>query len=217
VIAIRTEVINNIDIAPAPRIPKDDESGPLEYWKEERIYSQDAPYPAEPVKVSSLMKIRGLDAVMLGITPFQYNPVSRQLTIYRDLKVRIRFQGGNGHFGDDRLRSRWWDPILEDAIFNYPAFPKINYDLQYQKANTEDDGAEYLIITPMAPVCPVCRLHQKFRTEQGISPGENTHPGWRKHNYCHRIIHQQCIFYLDYPPALSCCWVTTVRISTALS
>lgn len=169
VIAIRTEVINNIDIAPAPRIPKDDESGPLEYWKEERIYSQDAPYPAEPVKVSSLMKIRGLDAVMLGITPFQYNPVSRQLTIYRDLKVRIRFQGGNGHFGDDRLRSRWWDPILEDAIFNYPALPKINYDLRYQKANTEDDGAEYLIITPDgASFVQYADSIKKFRTEQGI-------------------------------------------------
>ena len=52
---------------------------------------------------------------MLGITPFQYNPVTKELIVYRDIKVEVEFIGGNGHFGADSFRSRWWDPILSDA------------------------------------------------------------------------------------------------------
>ncbi len=98
IISSRTEVLHGVEIAPAPRIPKDDENVPLDYIKNEEIYSRNAFYPAEPVVISNAMKIRGVDAVMLGITPFQYNPVTKELMIYRDLKVRITFTGGNGQY-----------------------------------------------------------------------------------------------------------------------
>jgi PKD repeat protein len=166
----RTEVINNVSIAPAPRIPKDNERGPLEYKKDSKIYTQDAFYPVSPVKMSSPMQIRGVDAVMLGITPFQYNPATKQLIVYRDLKVKIHFDGGNGQFGDDRLRSRWWDPILEDAVFNFAVLPKIDYNQRsLAPGPTDETGAEYLIITPDGAVfTQYADSIRKFRTEQGI-------------------------------------------------
>jgi hypothetical protein len=39
--------------------------------------------------------------VNLGITPFQYNPVTKELVVYRDIEVEISFTGGNGHFGEE--------------------------------------------------------------------------------------------------------------------
>ncbi len=57
----RTEVFTNIHIAPAPRIPLDTDDGPLFYEKNERIYSKNAYYPVEPVKLSEQTTMRGVD------------------------------------------------------------------------------------------------------------------------------------------------------------
>ena len=81
VISLRTEIYQDVDIAPAPIIPLDTDNGPLMYNKDERIYSVDAFYPAEPFKLSEKTSIRGVDAVILGVTPFQYNPVTRELIV----------------------------------------------------------------------------------------------------------------------------------------
>ncbi|NQV02483.1 MAG: hypothetical protein HQ542_07545, partial [Bacteroidia bacterium] len=147
VICVQSEIIQNVEVAPAPRIPKDNEDGPLFYRKERKIYNKNSYYPEHPVSISTLQKIRGVDVVMVGVTPFQYNPVTKELVVYRDLKIEIEFQGGNGHFGEDRLRSRFWDPILEDAIFNYSSLPVIDYAARIQEP-TDLAGFEYLIICP---------------------------------------------------------------------
>ena len=125
--ASNIETFSNVNIAPAPRIPLDTEKGPLEYSKNKAIYSKDAFYPAKAVQLSKPMKIRGVDAAVLGISPFQYNPVTKELRVYKDLEIEITFEGGNNHFGEDRLRSQWFDPILEDALLNQASLPKIDY------------------------------------------------------------------------------------------
>ena len=111
--------------------------------------------------------IRGVDFVKLGITPYQYNPVSKQLIVYRDIKVEISFNGGNGHFGEDRLRSRWWDPILSDMLLNYETLPKMDYNRSFQ--SKDETGCEYLIIVPNDIAFTVwADSIKKFRTTQGI-------------------------------------------------
>ncbi|MBE0648461.1 MAG: T9SS type A sorting domain-containing protein [Bacteroidales bacterium] len=147
VINIQSEVIQGIEIAPAPRIPKDNEDEPLFYHKDRKIYNKNSYYPENPVALSAPMKLRGVDVVMLGITPFQYNPVTKELVVYRDMKVEIEFEGGNGHFGEDRLRSRFWDPLLEDAILNHTSLPPIDYASRITEP-TDLVGCEYLIICP---------------------------------------------------------------------
>ena len=107
ILSYRTETFTNIYLAPAPRIPWDTETDPLDYKKDESIYSVNKFYPEEPIKLSNKDVIRGIDVVMLGITPFHYNPVTRQLIVYRDLKIEVIFSGGTDHLGDDRLRSYW--------------------------------------------------------------------------------------------------------------
>ncbi|MBN3034886.1 MAG: hypothetical protein JW861_04815 [Bacteroidales bacterium] len=170
VTASRTEKLENILVSPAPRIPLETENGPVEYKKNARLYSRDAFYPAEPVKLSHPDKIRGVDVVMLGITPFQYNPVTRELIIYRDIQVEITFEGGNGHFGEDRLRSRWFDPILSDALLNWPSMPEIDYSKPPQPSDTPD--WEYIIITPNDPIFIAwADSLKRFRTLQGIRTG----------------------------------------------
>lgn len=147
IISQRTESYKNIEVAPAPRIPLDTDKGPLQYPTRTDIYSQNAFYPASPVLLSEPSKIRGVDVVMLGVTPFQYNPVTKELVVYRDLEIEITFEGGNGQFGEERLRSRFWDPILEDAVFNHQSIPQIDYSKRAIETRA-NDGCEYLIIVP---------------------------------------------------------------------
>jgi len=170
IIASRTEIIKNIDIAPAPRIPLDTETGPLEYKQNQKIYNKNAYYPENIVLISESKKIRGVDVVMLGITPFQYNPVTKELIIYRDLKIEIEHKGGNGLIGENRLRSRWWDPIIKDAVLNPDAIPTVEYS--NVKSNSDSPDYEYLVIVPDDPIfISWADSVKKWRTLQGIKTG----------------------------------------------
>ena len=141
IVNMRVETYHNIEMAPAPRIPLETERGPLQYNRNLSIYSQNAFYPAQPASISQNMSIRGVDMVMLSLTPYQYNPVTKDLKVYRDLEVKVNFTGGNGQFGDTRLRSRYWDPILLDNAFNSESIPSVNYSARAaQYANGEATG-----------------------------------------------------------------------------
>ncbi|MCX6166350.1 MAG: C25 family cysteine peptidase [Ignavibacteriae bacterium] len=171
IISYRTEVIKNVDIAPAPILPLDNDPSPLKYPRNTSVYSKNSYYPESPVKISEPGKIRGVDVVMLGITPFQYNPVTKELIVYTDLKVEVSFIGGNGHFGDDAFRSRWWEPILSDNLLNYSSLPIIDFDNRYSDIMTEN-GYEYVIIVPNNPeFSQWADTIKNFRNAQGIKTG----------------------------------------------
>ncbi|MFZ4521744.1 MAG: C25 family cysteine peptidase [Bacteroidales bacterium] len=166
-----TEVIHNVDVVPAPRIPLDNDNRPVEYAKNMQVYSKNALYPASPVTISEVAQIRGVDAVILGVTPFQYNPVTKDLIVYKDLQVELTFEGGNGEFGNPAFRSTWWDPILQDNLLNYSSLPVVDYNARLQtfgKAPLTDE-CEYIILTPTGPdFLAWADTIRKFRTEQGI-------------------------------------------------
>ena len=169
VINMQSDILQNVLIAPAPRLPKDDEDGPLFYHKNRKIYNSDSFYPKNPVSLSQPMKIRGVDVVLVGVTPFQYNPVTQELVIYRDLEIQITFEGGNGVFGEERLRSRFWDPILADNLLNYSSLPEIDYNARIQ-GPTDLNGYEYLIICPNSTdYLAWADSIRRFRIAEGIS------------------------------------------------
>ncbi len=172
ILSYRIETYKDVDVAPAPRIPLDTDNSPLDYNKDENIYSTNAFYPAEPFLLSKATTIREVDAVILGITPFQYNPVTKELIVYRDIKLEVKFDGGNGQFGDNRYRSRWFDPILRDRLLNIASLPEIEY---ITKQGSKDEGFEYVIITPDNPAFIAWADSLKlFRNMQGISTGVYT-------------------------------------------
>ncbi len=164
----RTEVMQNVDVAPSPQIPRETDTDPLHYVKDKDIYTQNAYFPSTPVQLSEPTKIRGVDIVVLGVTPFQYNPVTKELVIYTDLRIRIDFLGGNGHFGDDRLRSRFWDPLLQQQIINFSSLPDIDF---YSSERMQSrDGFEYIIIVPDDAVFEAwADTIKQWRIEQGVT------------------------------------------------
>jgi hypothetical protein len=72
--------------------------------------------------------------------------MTKDLIVYKDIRVRIDFIGGNGHFGEDRLRSRFWEPILQGHLLNYNSLPRIDFYAP-ERINARA-GYEYIIIVP---------------------------------------------------------------------
>ena len=170
VVDYQVETISDISVAPAPVIPLETDDEPLKYEKNAEVYSQDVFYPANPFQLSKQKKLRGVDLVTLGITPFQYNPVKKELKIFRDVKLEVVFEGGKGKYGDNKYRSRFWDPILHQNIINFDALPKIDY--AKKASNSKNNEFEYVIITLNDPdFLSWADSLAEFRRKQGISTG----------------------------------------------
>ncbi len=167
IVSASTRTYENVSVSPAPVIPREDDDSPLVYEEDPAIYQRNAAYPAGPVTISAPTQVRGVDAVMVGVTPFQYNPVTRELVVYTELDVRIDFVGGNGRFGEKRLRSRYWEPILRDHLLNYETLPAVDFNT-VPDGNRE--GYEYIIITPTDPgFVQWAETLKEWRQLQGIS------------------------------------------------
>ncbi len=169
VVSFEKETLHNVNIAPALRIQAETEEPDMNYVKDMAIYGKDAFYPAEPFVMGNSY-IRGVESVTVSITPFQYNPVTKDLIIYTNVELAVDFEGGNGHFGEDRLRSPYWDPILAAELMNYDQLPVIDYAARMQEwLRGDDNGAEYLIITPNNDVwAEYANQLKDYRTRQGI-------------------------------------------------
>ena len=141
--------LQNIDLMAAAPLKFDTDNSPNTYEKDMTIYGRNAFYPEQPVSVSEPFSLRGVQTVAVTVVPFQYNPVTKELRVYDDLQFGVHFDGGNGEFGDNRLRSPYWDPILMQNLANYNQLPIIDYEARMQDWVTHrPEGCEYLIVIP---------------------------------------------------------------------
>ena len=165
----RDEVLSDINIAPSVGSQCENDAE-LPFFKDPKVYSSNAFFPSEAVQSNEPQSLRGVDAIHLGICPVQFNPVTHELAVHRQIDIDIRFEGGNGHFGDDRLRSPYWDPILQNNILNYDCLEPIDYDARRQQwSQTRTTGCEYLIITPDNDAFfNAGKELADYRTKQGI-------------------------------------------------
>ncbi len=171
ILEIETETYHNVNMSPAPPIPYENDDSPLVYEKDPSIYSRNVYYPESAVMVSEVGQLRGVDVVTIGITPFQYNPVTKELLVYKNLRIAVDFQGGAGYFGEDRLRSRHWEPVLQGNLLNYSSLPDVDLNKAGLSTGRTEDY-EYIIIIPDDPDFEAWADSLKqWRTKQGIRTG----------------------------------------------
>ena len=115
----KKEILKNINIAPSRGIVSEYDTTNSDYIKDSDIYSKDELFPANIVSITEDINLRGVEAIGLNISPIQYNPVRKELIVYTEIELSIEYEGGDSKFGDDRLRSMYWDPILQHNILNY--------------------------------------------------------------------------------------------------
>lgn len=162
--------LNEIELLPVAEVlPNGDDRMP-EMRKDMDVFGMDANFPTDNVSLAQSTQIRGLDVVLLSVTPFRYNPVRKTLEVVYDMDIEVSFEGGDGQFGDSRYRNGAWDNILRDLVINSDMLPEAHY---YERLNeavqNREEGCEYLIITldDSAFVAWADTL-RRFRMRQGI-------------------------------------------------
>ncbi|GAB1417653.1 hypothetical protein MASR2M12_04180 [Bacteroidales bacterium] len=171
ILSANKQTIRNVELLPASAIPAGNDDSPAKYEQDIKIYSQDAFYPAEPFRLSEPINFRGVETVILSITPFQYNPVTKELVVYYDVEAEVVFDGGTSEIGVNRLRNPWWDVILHDNILNSNIIPGVDYAKRTVENNaSRETGCDYLIIAPTgAAFMQWADTIRVFRQRQGIS------------------------------------------------
>ena len=169
-VSSKTKVISNVDLIPAAVPQLDDDASPAVYHKNADIYSRNAFYPESPYRISEVSTLRGVQVVQVGVMPFQYNPVTKELVVYSEIELELDVEGGDGIYGEVRYRTPEWDQILQDIILNHEVLPEIDYGERLRKHyENRETGCEYIIITPdNEDFIALADSIKQFRTAQGI-------------------------------------------------
>ena len=116
-----------------------------EFVIDNKTYSKNKFFPASPVYIKSETKLRGNKIVSVALAPIQFNPVTKTLKAYQNVKYKVTYQSGKT-FKD--LKYENTDHYL-DMYRNI----SINNQQIPQKSNIQEKSSsspDYLIVTDSA-------------------------------------------------------------------
>ena len=161
--------IEDVDIAPTqPSTPDYPSTDPIPFTISQETYNTDAFYPGNLATADDPVIMRDVRGVQLSINPVQFNPVKRELRVYRDLAVSITYGGVPVNPKTTRT------PYLSEGF--YPMYKSMfaNFDEMFAGADVKRGG--YLIICKAALVDTMKILatwkHQKGYTTRIVPTTE---------------------------------------------
>ena len=158
------EIYSDIEISPSAEIPFDTQTDIPAYKGSQ--YLENSFFPERKIQLEQT-EIRGMNIASIGISPFQYNPVSKELIVYKNIEFEFVLSHSKGTYGEERFRSPFWDQILSDLVINTNDVPIIDY--QKRNKDSKEEGCEYLIVVPNDPdFIAWADTIKQFRNEQGI-------------------------------------------------
>jgi len=84
------------------------------------VYGGGAPYPGVLAKVVTDGVVRQQRVAGIATYPVQYDPQTRQITIYESLRVEVRFEGA-ASVGQAAAESAAYEAVLQQQLLNYEA------------------------------------------------------------------------------------------------
>jgi hypothetical protein len=133
------DTFENIDIAPVQPPTSDAVANEvIPFTIDNTTYNTDAFYPGELARADEPVIMRDVRGVQIELNPVQYNPVRRELRVYRDLAVSISYAG---------------EPINPKTIHRsylsdgfYPLYKSMFSNFEQLFSNTEVERGGYVII-----------------------------------------------------------------------
>jgi len=121
------ETIPNIDILPFESWDANLTGKPVKGDS----YVRDTLYPEKIATVSDPIVMRGLTMVQVSVTPFQYNPVTEELTVVKSIEVELVEDGAVEMPFIPSKRSRAFEPLYESLVLNYASLSRD--EIEYQQ------------------------------------------------------------------------------------
>lgn len=135
--------IENIAVAPSKGNLKrniNPENVPYTFGE---VYNQNAFYPGELAKMSEPFILRKTRGVTIGLFPYQYNPVTKTLRVYENLRVTVTTDTSIS--GQNELTARGL-PASQDVLANVYQDIFINPPFQNRNYTPVDEYGSMLII-----------------------------------------------------------------------
>ena len=118
---------SNVDLAPFQPVQLEAQASNGEFAIDSEIYEQDAWFPQSPVILHERIQMRDLTLVTVEVSPFQYNPVTKELRIYEGLEVNLNHS--EALVAPDRPISRFFEPIYQNMVPNSTLVLEPNYQI----------------------------------------------------------------------------------------
>jgi hypothetical protein len=114
-------IVDKVDIPPVQPPKANAPEAPIPKFTIDTVtYSTDEDYPGILAEAGPVKTVRGQDCAIIRLYPYQYNPATRQLSIYKDLEVKLEFSGDIRPVSN-RLRSRQFENVLARLALNADA------------------------------------------------------------------------------------------------
>ncbi len=143
IIEMETTTLSGYQIYPFQTPTTDNPGGhDKAFVMDQAFYSRDVNYPAENLNLDQPQIWRDVKLTGLHITPFTYNPATKELTAITHMRVEVNFEGEDAsmNFNPKMELSPKFYSMYEAAI---PNFDDLGYTLTYR----EEPGIKYLVIT----------------------------------------------------------------------
>jgi len=138
------EIIDNVDVLPVQDpMPEGGYQGPVEFSKNNDTYGQDKFFPEVLAEAGEPAILRDVRVVQISVYPVHYNPVTRQLKVFRNISVDITYDGevvNPKTIRHDYLSEAFF-PIYKSFIANFDQYANT-------LTNAEVKRGGILIITP---------------------------------------------------------------------
>ncbi|MBI9055287.1 MAG: T9SS type A sorting domain-containing protein [Bacteroidales bacterium] len=134
--------IKGFNIHPTLEPERDTEGAPASIFeKDEKIYGKDEFFPKNIIEIENLHKYRGTPIAVTQIRPIQYNPVTKTIRVYTNIKYKIEYST-NTDSKSKLTNSKHSISMLKSNVLNASA---INYTPADQKGS--DSRPNYIIVT----------------------------------------------------------------------
>jgi Peptidase family C25/Propeptide_C25/FlgD Ig-like domain/Carboxypeptidase regulatory-like domain len=126
------DVISDITIYPQQELQSESNPNRAEFCIDEEFYESGNKFPPQLAILGETAILRDYRVVKITINPFQYDSVNRELSIYKNIEVKVRTSGSGGSnlkLNSTKI-SRSFESFYEAAILNHE--PVSNRDEIYQ-------------------------------------------------------------------------------------
>ena len=124
---IEQETLQNIDIIPFESWERDLTGNALKG----NSYEQNKLFPSEIAKASDPIVMRDLVMTQITLTPFRYNPISKELIIIKDAEISLIETETSEIPFIPRKRSKEFEVLYESIVVNYSTTER--EDVEYQR------------------------------------------------------------------------------------
>jgi|FLOH01.1.fsa_nt_gi hypothetical protein len=120
-----SQIISDINLTPV--IPEQIEAQEMAkgYFKDNAIYSDDNWYPRTQAIAHPRVTMRDVTMIPVEISPFQYNPVTKELRFTSDLSIQVQHE--QNLVKADHPTSKMFEPFYRATVENYEVIASDNF------------------------------------------------------------------------------------------